>query len=75
MHTAHPPLTFDSEVVLEVQQQISGGHRAPSEEMLGHASALETVGCSVVCEDVHEEFSAWFQGARAFREQLSSGIL
>lgn len=66
MHAVNPPLPLDPELILEEQQQIRARHRAASEEMLRHPSAIEVVRCRLVREDVHEQFPAGLQRTADF---------
>jgi len=71
MHPTDPPLPLHPQVVLEVEEKVSGGHGTACEEMLRHPSRFEIVGRGAVREDVDKEFAAWFEGCVDFaQEQL-----
>ena len=57
MHPVHPPLLLDSQIVLEIQQQIRRRHRAAREEVFRHPSAFEIIRGRSMCEDVYKQFA------------------
>ena len=65
MLTAHAPVIFDLQVVLEIEQQVIAGHLAAGEKVFRHpviiASHFVVVGIFTVGEDVHEELAARLQ--------------
>ena len=73
MGAAYAPVLFDAEVVLEVEQQIVGGHLAAGEKVAGHpvvgAFVLVVVGVAAVREDVDEELAAGREPAGDFGKQ------
>ena len=67
--SADPPLSFNRQVSLKVQQQIRAGHRPACKEMLRHPTTFEIVRRLLVTKVMHEELTAGLERSRDFGEQ------
>ena len=73
MGTIDAPVVFDGEIVLEVEEEIIGGHLSPGEEVAGEpiiwATVLVMVSEGVVGENVDEEFAMGVEPTGDFGEE------
>lgn len=73
MGTIDAPVVFDGEIVLEIEEEIIGGHLSASEEVAGEpiiwATVLVMVSEGVVGENVDEEFAMGVEPTGDFREE------
>lgn len=70
MLATDPPLRFQLQVSLEKEEEIRGRHCPAGEEVIGHPSALEIVGRTLVGENVDEELAGRFEEGRDFGNEL-----